>query len=792
MMAYANLGLPFGTAAHYYQRPVSGSRVFFVENRFASWAVLLFVLLVAGICAVREGVPDPLPATASENVFSADRALVHLNAFATASHPMGSAEHDRVRDYLVAQFTALGLTPEIQRATGVTARYEVAGTVENIVARLKGASGAADAFALVSHYDSVPAGPGAGDDGAGVAALLETLRALRAGPPLRNDILFVITDGEEDGLLGASAFVAENPAAKDVRVVLNFEARGNAGESQMFETSTGNGRLVQIFAQAAPHPSGSSLTYEIYKHMPNDTDMTVFKKAGAAGLNFAFIGHWEAYHTPLDNPQSLDRGSLQQHGENALSLARSFGNADFAQLQDRDAVYFSLPGSLFAHYSSRFLWPLDLVCGVLLFGVIFFANGAWQTRWLSILAGFFLQIGVLVLLVAIGLGFVVGVHWLHLHALPEGGLDQNTLYVLGLLALLTAVEALFYRMLSRKISSPALFLGGAVLLFALVLVTSKWLAGGSYTFVWPLLAGLLATGVAAFRPQPMSLLSAFLLCVLSLPALLLFVPLLKGFYTALGFTLFGAPLLSLTFGLLFLLLFPFLDAVLESSGKILPVVALSVAVILFVAAAVTTRYSSTHPKPSLLAYALDADTGKALWTSSTNRIDSWTAQYVGSTSPSRGKLPDFFPVWYPIDFLQHDAPVIPIAPPRAELLESSSDGGTRMLRLHITSPRHARTLHVGLTQGEVLSASVNGRDLGNPSEARWHQPGQWGFDYANPPADGIELQLRVQASGPVKLVLVDRSTGLPTIPGGNFPSRPADSMPMHSGDQTMVRRSLTF
>ena len=265
-----------------------------MENRLTSWGILLFVLLVAGVCAFREGTPDPLPASSAQDVFSADRALVCLNAFTTAPHPIGSAEHDRVRDYLVSQFTSLGVTPEIQRATGVTARYEVAGTVENIVARLKGTGGAADAVALVAHYDSVAAGPGAGDDGAGVAALLETLRALRAGPTLRNDILFVITDGEEDGLLGASAFVAENPAAQDVRVAVNFEARGNAGESQMFETSAGNGRLVQIFAQAAPHPSGSSLTYEIYKHMPNDTDMTVFKKSGAAGLNFAFIGHWEA------------------------------------------------------------------------------------------------------------------------------------------------------------------------------------------------------------------------------------------------------------------------------------------------------------------------------------------------------------------------------------------------------------------------------------------------------------------------------------------------------------------
>ncbi len=761
-------------------------------NRLSGWVILLFVLLVAGVCAVREGTPDALPATASQDLFSAERALVYLNAFATAPHPLGSAEHNRVRDYLLSQLTTLGVTPELQRTTGVTPRYEVAGTVENIVARLKGTSGGADAVALVAHYDSVPAGPGAADDGAGVAALLETLRALRGGPPLRNDILFVITDGEEDGLLGASAFVAENAAAKDVRVVVNFEARGNAGESQLFETSAGNGRLVQLFAETGPHPSGSSLTYEIYKHMPNDTDMTVFKKYGAAGLNFAFIGHWEAYHTPLDNPQLLDRGSLQQQGENALSLARSLGSADLAHLQDRDSVYFSIPGNLFVHYSSRILWPLAMASGVLLLGTLFYASGAWQTRFLHIFAGAFLHIGILLLLALIGLGFMLGVRWLLLHTLlPEGGLDQNLFYVLGLFSLLTAVQIMLYNLLRRKIVPPAFFLGGALLIFILALVTSKWLPGGSYLFVWPLLAGLLATAAAAFRPAHPTFLEFCILCVLSLPAVLLYVALLKGFYTALGFTLAGVPLLSAAFGLFFLLLFPFLDPVLKSVGKLLPFLVLVGAFVLCSYGTKAARYSSAHPKPSLLSYALDADTGKALWTSSTNRIDFWTANYLG-TSPSRGKLPDFVPDWYPIEFLQHEAPAITLAPPQAELLEKSSDGATRTLRLHITTPRHARTLHVGVAQTEVLSASVNGHDLGKPSEARSGQPGHWGFEYANPAAEGIDLRLLVETSGPITVVLVDRSSGLPAILGANFPPRPADSMPIHSGDQTMVRRSFVF
>jgi Peptidase family M28 len=760
----------------------------FVDNRWANLSILLFLLLISALLAGYEGVPSSVPITAPPDVFSAERAMDLLNAFATAPHPIGSAQHDRVRDYLVAQFTSLGLTPDVQKTTGVTPRYRVAGTVENIVARLKGTGGSSDAVALVAHYDSVPAGPGAGDDGAAVAAMLETLRVLKAGPPLRNDVLFVITDGEEDGLLGASAFVAENPNAKDIRVLVNFEARGNAGPSQMFETSAENGRLVQDWVQSSPHPSGSSLTYEVYKYMPNDTDMTVFKRAGDLGLNFAFIGDWEAYHTPLDNPKLLDHGSLQQHGDNALALARVFGDAGLTKLQAHDAVYFSLPGNLVPHYSSRLVWPLTFITGLFLLGVIFYANGAWQTSLLQILAGFFIHVVLLIVLCFVGLGFVLGARWLHLHVFAEGPLDQSVPYTLGLFALLFALQALVWRFFRKRVVPAAFFLGGAILTYVLVLLTSRWMPGATYEFVWPLLAALFATATVAFRRSFRPWLTALALCVLSLLALLLWIPLLQGFFQALGFTYIGAPVLSVAFGLLCILLLPYFDPMLGADGKLLPVLALAVAAIFCFSGVASTEYSPAHPKPSVLAYALDADTGKAVWASSVARLDSWTAEYLG-VSPTRGKLPDFFPDWYPIEFLQHEAPAITLPPPKAELLDQSTDAGTRTLHLRISSPRHARSIHVGVSQGQVLNASVNGHDLGQPSQARWNQSGSWNFEYCNP-GDGIDVLLHVQGNTPVKLVLVDRSMGL--IPGAHLPPRPLDSMPIHSGDQTMVRRSFTF
>ena len=62
-------------------------------------------------------------------------------------------------------------------------------------------------------------------------------------------------------------------------MVMNFEARGTQGPSWMFETSAGNGAVVAEWASLVPKPAGSSLTYEVYKRLPNDTDFTEFKNA---------------------------------------------------------------------------------------------------------------------------------------------------------------------------------------------------------------------------------------------------------------------------------------------------------------------------------------------------------------------------------------------------------------------------------------------------------------------------------------------------------------------------------
>ncbi len=754
--------------------------------------ILILAFLALGIAGalLLDRPPAPVSASAPATEFSADRALEVLEQFAQKPHPIGSVEHDRVRDYLLNQVRSLGFKPEIQRTTGVTPIYQASGTVENIVTRVSGTGGGSDAVLLAAHYDSVPAGPGAGDDGSGVAALLETMRAMRAGVPVKNDLIFLITDGEEEGMLGASAFVNEHPFAKDVRIAANFDVRGTAGDAELFETSPNNAQIVKLFSQAVTRGTGSSFTYEIYKRMPNDTDMTVFKNAGAAGLNFGFIENWEAYHTPLDTPQALNRGSLQRQGNYVLGLARTLGNADLRQLgANRDTVFFSLPGGLLLQYPASSIRPLVTLAIVAFLASCLYASGAYQTGTRKILWAMLMQVGVLLLLMLVALLFVETLGWLHAHVIHPGDVVRSAPYAFSLIALMAFVASTMYKMIARRLTWPALFLGGAAVLVIANMAAAKWFAGGTYVLLWPLLLTLWAAVFAAMNRPTVTLVPTFALCLLALPILALLVPLLRGFFEALGLTSLAVAL-AVTLWLLMGALLPLLESLFSASGRTLPAMLALGAIIMFAVGARQTHYSEAHPKPVSIKYAFDADTQKALWASTSLQVDPWSAQYVGS-SPITGKLSGFYPDWLPYELLQGPAPTIALVPPQAEMLEDTTSGDIRTMRLRITSPRHARSVDLQ-AENAVLSGWVNGHKLGQPEESRWNKKGKWAFGYANFPEEGVELKLQTKAGEQVKLAIVDRSIGLPTIAGANFTPRPADSMPQHSGDQTMVRRAFTF
>jgi hypothetical protein len=502
-------------------------------------AVVLVTLGIAVTFALRmTRAPEPRSPVSLAD-FSLDRAAAHVRAMAVEPHPTGSAANERVRGYLMDQLGRLDLHPRVQTAN-VTRYGGEMRTVNNIIARLPAAPSAdrdaRSAIMLVAHYDSVPHGPGAADDTAAVAALLETFRALRAGPPLRQDVVLLITDGEELGLLGARAFVAEMPeAAAEIALVLNFDARGTTGPSLMFETAPHNGSLIGHFAAADPFPLANSLSYDVYRLLRNDTDFTIFRRAGLKGLNFAFMGNYFYYHKAADNPDHLDPASLYHHGAHALALTRHFASLDSRELaainaEDQpNAVYFNLTPSLLVRYPATWIWPLSAAAFLLMVValILLFRRRQLTPRGL---AGAFARLTLGLLVVS------ASVYGLILLFRPPQSPAAFTLQLLAIMtvsAVITLAMALEFR---RRTTLADIAMAGVILFSALAIPMNIYLPGGSYLFLWPPLfvsLGLLTSLLLPSRPRLQSLISI----VAFMPAVLLLAPLNVQLFTALTLNL---------------------------------------------------------------------------------------------------------------------------------------------------------------------------------------------------------------------------------------------------------------
>src|SRR5690554_3226899 len=200
--------------------------------------------------------------------FSVDRALIPLDQISKKPHFLGSEGHAEVRNYLLSELEKLGLQPHIQEGFSLNPESKTLNKPINIVARIKG-SGNGKALLLLSHYDSalVPSF-GASDAGSGVVTILESVRAYLASKNQpKNDIIILFSDAEEIGLDGAKLFVNEHPWTKNIGLVLNFEARGTSGPSNMIlETNQGNAKHIKAFKEANPkYPVASPLMYSVYK-----------------------------------------------------------------------------------------------------------------------------------------------------------------------------------------------------------------------------------------------------------------------------------------------------------------------------------------------------------------------------------------------------------------------------------------------------------------------------------------------------------------------------------------------
>ncbi len=724
--------------------------------------------------------------------------MAHVRKVASQPHAMGTPGHAEARRYLLKQMEMLGLQPEVQEQVIVNPVGDASnvGYVYNLLGRIKGTQPGGEAVLVMAHYDSQPNTPGAGDDGAGIAAMLETARALQMGEPLQHDVIFLMTDGEEYGLYGAKAFL-KHPWAKEVSVVVNVEARGNAGPSMTFEISPENGWIVEQFAESAPYPFASSMMYEVYRNLPNNTDFTVFRDAGYTGVNSAFIDGFVHYHKMTDSPENLDRNSLQHHGSNMLALVRHLGNVSLDNTKAQDKIFFNPAGSWLVQYPAvwNLLWAALTTMLLLACIVVGIRRKAFSAvQLIGGLVGFLLVVGIVAGLTFPITGFVKGM-------LPYSH-DMNGVYgagsfFMGYLLLALGLMLLLSCLLLRWASVFALATGVCLLWFALMVAALLLVPAAAYLFMFPLLFCLLAMLVLFLKDlhqQPVGWSYALVLLAGIVPAVFMLMPLVRFLFVVFALQMPVATVATLL--LLAGLAMPLLVTIERSFGwrtlPLLPAFLLFAGGIQLFRAIEAEKPSPEQPLHSHVSYYLNTDDSVAVWASAYQRTDDWNRQFF--PSPTTGALTEIYPM-AARQYLKNEAEPIPVQVPVASLVNEGIAPGERVLTIRLQSPRGAAHLDLVLQPSEqdaMLGAAINGEALAlGPMET---EQGSVYFAKVHglPDTKEVELEVRLKQSSSLQLYLYDVSIGLPQqlvrqpMPAHVIPEQGRES------NLTLVRKSYRF
>ncbi|MCA9709450.1 MAG: M28 family peptidase [Myxococcales bacterium] len=730
--------------------------------RWQPWSCLLVLALVAGLAALRGRPPAPAAADAPATEFSAARARAVLERIVgdQAPHGVGTPANAAVRERIVAELEGLGLT--VERQAAFSCRGIVCAPVVNVLAEVPGREADGPIVLLTSHYDSVHAGPGVADDLHGVALGIETARALLAADPPRHPVRLLIDEGEEVGLLGAAAFVDRHPDLHRVGVVVNAEARGTSGTSSMFETSSGNRALVAAHAAAVTRPQATSLAQEIYARMPNDTDLTVFREAGRAGLNFAFVGEVGWYHTPLDDLAHLDLGSVQHQGDHVLATVRALASGPLPLPTTEDAVFGDVLGLGIIAWPAS--WAEAVPLGLLAVLAVLAAVAARRRGlrpWRLGLGPVAIVGGVVLTAV---LAFVAA--WLvstaHGEPIPA---HANPLPLrLGLWGLAVGVALVLAGRLGRAARPLELALGISMSWAVVAWILAVTAPGASVVLCVPLGGAVLGLGWALSGPRREH------------AGLLLASVLLVAQWATMALTLedvFGlgdAPVVAIPIAVAVTGILP---AAMAPAGRGRgPLVAVGVVTVVALAvAAVVPVYDARRPRRIALVHYDDRAQGAA-------RLVALAADALPPSVREAGALSeDAHPVLPWTGRPMHEGPAVPRDEPAPELVavEGGAPGDPRHVRARLRSRRGADRAVVLLPRADVHGVWVEGRPVDTASDGRL-------LVFGLPPG-GVILDLELSAHGAVEATVIDCASGIPSSSQAVVEARDAaDAMTFQWGD----------
>lgn len=556
-----------------------------------------------------------------EKNFYIENSYNHVKAMSKAPHYVGSSNHSAVKSYIIKTLQKLGLQVKIQKTTVVN-RYNTFTEVENIITKISGSDKSRKSLVLMSHYDSMAySSLGAGDAASGVATILEGVRAyLRQGSTPKNDIIILITDAEELGLLGANAFVNKHPWADNVGAVLNFEARGNSGSSYLLmETNHGNHNLVKSFHNAGlKFPTSNSLAYSIYKLLPNDTDLSVFRRdKDIVGFNFTFIDNHFNYHSVLDRAENLSLDSLAHQAHYLMPMLNELSQIDLTTLQsEQNDVYFQIPFWKTIIYPFDRTMTLSFINLVLLLLVMFIGIKNKSLSPKLILSASLPLFKSMIMTALIGFTILKFLYWLHPHyyEILQGFTYNGYLYIAFFSLLAISISLFFYRRLIDTHSASDIMVMPLLLWVLINFLTALFLTEAHFFIVISLLGTIaLLINVLLKKPQPS------LTLLLFAPVILIFSPFIVQLPVAFG-------LIALPFSGLFLVLIftTFISSVQIPKqyqiNKWLFIVSL-VAVYIF--AETHASFNQQRPLPNSLYYFQDQKSNLAFMFTHDLKTDTW-------------------------------------------------------------------------------------------------------------------------------------------------------------------------
>ena len=717
----------------------------------------MLVLLVAALAMKGWLVPVPeLPERPSAAEFDTVRAMARLRRVLgdQRPHPVDSEANDAVRARLIAELRAIGLAPTVTDDFVCNGSAKVRAVscarVRNVLATIGPAQGRH--VMMVSHYDSTPVGPGAGDDGIGMAAMLESAALLR-DRPLKRPVTFLFNEGEETGLLGARAFIERNPLADRVEAVVNLEARGVTGPAIMFETSRPNAAAVAAYAKSAARPSANSLTTDFYRLIPNSTDVTVFAERPWTILNFAIIGNETRYHSPGDDLDALDPRSVGHMGAQALAATRELAEWN-APERGGTLIYADLLGHALVTMPLRL--GLVLLAGLSLA----FAWLAWGRRagvgrgiGVAFLAMLDAALTVFLLQWLIGL-FRPGDYW---RAHPEA-----IALAIGVTALASAAAALVW--LARPIARDRLRIG--YWLFFLMLGAALSLAAPGAAIFFLLPPAIALAGIVAGRWEREAALVAWAALFLSWAPLLHLSETLLDFDS--GWTF--APVAVL-------ILFPLLIELkpeLLATGRGRATAALGGAALLaWAATLLVPAYSEDRKQAFGIDYVREGDGAR------------WMVVNDGAPLP-RGFDGFDRPAEVPWSSRRRWSAPAPASGPAeavAEKVGERATAGGRLVSLRLGAGATEMMLLRAEPEAQLKAVRIGGtvRRFGNGGAEE-----NFAFRCTGRSCAGATVELLVGSAAPVEAILTSIRRGLPEAASPLIEARPSAAAPQYHPDSSVT------